>query len=266
MVPIRLQLVAVLLVTIGAPAQSAQDDDRELLKKSQNPIGNIIAFPIENNLRGNAGSRDVFEYDLTVKPVYPVTLTPDLLLINRTIASFVHQGERYPGEGQETGFGDINYQAFFSPRTKGIIWGVGPTLFIPTATDDRLGSGKWSMGPAAVVLAKPGRSLFGVLAQHVWSVGGKSNRNSVNLTSLQYFVNYNLDAGFYLTSNPTITANWDASGGSRWTVPVGGGVGKLIRLGRAPVDLRARFFYNVARPDGAAPWRAQVEIKLLFPK
>jgi len=102
--------------------------------------------------------------------------------------------------------------------------------------------------------------------QHVWSIGGKSNRDSVNLSSLQYFVNYNFETGLYFTSNPTVTANWDASSRSRWTVPVGGGFGKIFRLGKRPIDIRVRAFYNVVKPDGVAPWRTQLEVKLLFPK
>ncbi len=257
--------VVALLLLVGF-AGPVGADDLELAKKSQNPIANLIALPLENNLRGNSGSRNALEYDLTLKPVYPVELTPKLLMINRVIASLIHQGRRRPGEDTETGFGDINYQAFFSPQTGKVIWGVGPSLFIPTASDDRLGTGKWSLGPAAVVLAKPGPWLVGTLVQHAWSVGGKSNRNSVNATSLQYFVNYNFEAGFYFTSNPTIVADWDANSRSRWTVPFGGGLGKIFRLGKQPVDLRGRFFYNVVKPDPAPPWQAQIEVKLLFPK
>ena len=40
---------------------------------------------------------------------------------------------------------------FFSPAKPGaVIWGVGPTFTIPTATDSKLGSGKFSLGPTAV--------------------------------------------------------------------------------------------------------------------
>lgn len=250
-------------------ANANADEDLALAKASQNPIANLISLPMENNLRGNAGSEDGLIYDLTFKPVYPAMLSDDLLLINRGITSFIHEEERRPNQGDETGWGDSLYQAFFSPQSfgpKGLIWGVGPQLGIPTATDDRLGGGKWTLGPTAIALAKPGPWLVGGLMSHSWSFAGKSNRDSVNFTSLQYFINYNFKAGFYFTSNPTITANWDANSRSRWTVPFGGGFGKLFRFGKQPVDLRARAFYSPIKPDGAPPWRAQIEVKLLFPK
>jgi hypothetical protein len=263
-------LIIIYSALIASPfAYANSEEDLALAKDSQNPIGNLIALPIENNLRGNAGSEDGLIYDLTFKPVYPIMLFDDLLLINRGITSFVHEEERRPNQGDETGWGDTVYQAFFSPQNlgpKGLIWGVGPQLGIPTATNDRLGAGKWTLGPTAIALTKPGPWLVGALTSHSWSFEGKSNRDSVNFTSFQYFINYNFAAGFYFTSNPTITANWDANSRSRWTVPFGGGIGKLFRFGKQPVDLRARAFYSPIKPDGAPPWRAQIEVKLLFPK
>ena len=57
-------------------------------------------------------------------------------------------------EGTTFGLGDIVYQGFFTPAKSGkVTWGVGPVLTFPTATDIRLGAGKWSAGPAAIVVA-----------------------------------------------------------------------------------------------------------------
>jgi len=69
----------------------------------------------------------------------------------------IYQAERVEGEGSEFGLGNFTYQAFFSPATPGkVIWAVGPALVFPTNTDERLGGDKWSAGPVAVALAKPG--------------------------------------------------------------------------------------------------------------
>ena len=46
-------------------------------------------------------------------------------------------------------------------------------------------------------------------------------------------MNYNLPDPWYLVSGPIMTANWAAAkAGDVWTVPLGGGVGKLFRLGQ----------------------------------
>ena len=161
----------------------------------------------------------------------------------------------------------MTYQTFFSPVEPGeIIWGVGPAIILPTNTDDRLGSDKWAAGPALVVLAKPGHWLFGGLVQYFWSFAGDSDDDDVNLSSFQYFVNYNLDDGLYLTSNPTMTANWSADSSNRLTVPVGGGIGKLMRFGKLPVDFKFQGFWNAEKPEGASDWSLQLQVKLLFPK
>ncbi len=72
-----------------------------------------------------------------------------------------------------SGLSDIVASAFFSPANPGrIIWGVGPVLLLPTTSDPFLGSGKWGMGPTAVVLTIRGPWTFGALADHLWSYAG----------------------------------------------------------------------------------------------
>ncbi len=207
-----------------------------------------------------------FVYKLNIKPVYPVNLGK-VNLINRFILPVIYQQERVEGEGSEFGLGDFTYQAFFSPaEPKKLIWGVGPALVFPTHTNDRLGVDKWSAGPAAVALAKPGPWLVGGLIQNVWSYAGDSGASDVNIFSFQYFINYNFKNGWYISSTPTITADWEADSDDRWTVPFGGGVGKLVHFGKQPVDLKLQGFWNAEKPSGASDWSLQFQVKLLFPK
>ncbi len=188
-------------------------------------------------------------------------------MINRGILPLTYQGERFPGEGSEFGLGDFTYQGFFSPPASGkLMWGIGPALVMPTATDDRLGSEKWSTGAALVALGTPGPWMVGALVSNVWSFAGDSDAADVDLFSLQYFVNYNFESSWYLTSTPTMTADWNADSDERWTIPVGGGFGKLVRVGEMPLDLKLQGFYNVEKPDTAGDWTLQFQIKMLFPK
>ena len=83
---------------------------------------------------------------------------------------------------------------------------------------------------------------------------------------MQPFVNYNLRHGWYLTSSPIVTADWEKQRAERWVVPVGGGVGKIVRVGALPVNIYAQFFSNVEHPQGTTPWSARLQIQLLFPK
>ncbi len=258
-------LALVSALVFGALSWSAVAQE-DLAKESQNPLGDLISFTSENKTSFSVGPEAAVVNRNDLKLVYPVHLG-EWILVNRPIFPVIYQGERVEGEGTKMGWGDLNYQGFFTPAAPGkILWGVGPSLFIPTHSDDRLGSDKWSGGPAAVVLAKPGPWLFGSLVQNIWSFAGDSDAPDINLFSLQYFINYNLGDGWYLTSTPTITADWEADGDDRWTVPFGGGVGRLIRIGEQPIDLRGQGQWNAVAPDGAASWTLQLQVKLLFPK
>ena len=248
---------------MGASTAWADASDLELAKKSQNPVGDIISVPFENNLDGRVGPEDGLVYTLNLKPVYPLGFG-DWVLINRLTLPVIAQGERFEGEGSEFGLGDSIYQAFLSPRESPVVWGLGPAFVLPTHTDARLGSNKWSLGPAAVVLAKPGPWLVGSLVQQVWSYAGDDE--SVSLFSWQYFVNYNFDSGWYLTSTPTMTANWKEGSSDTWTIPVGGGIGRLIRIGGAPVDVKLQGFGFPEKPKGGPSWSVQLQLKLLIPR
>lgn len=256
-------IVTCLVLTISPFA--AADDQEDLAKKSQNPIGNIISLPLVSRFDFDAGPEDAFAYTLEMKPVYPVNFD-NFNLINRLIVPITYQEAKVKGQDDEFGLGDTVYQAFFSPsKPQEIIWGAGPAFMIPTNTDDKLGNDKWSAGPAVVVLAKPGAWLFGALAQHFWDFAGDDDAPDVNLSSIQVFINYNFPE-FYLTTSPTFSYNWEADSGDRWKVPLGGGLGKLVKFDKMPVDFKLTAYVNVEAPDQAPDWYIEFQVKFLFPK
>ncbi len=87
-----------------------------------------------------------------------------------------------------------------------------------------------------------------------------------NQTLIQPFINYNLPYGWFLSSSPIITANWQSSSGNRWLVPIGGGVGRLIKLGGLPMQVSVQAFDNVERPAGAPRRSLRFGVSFLFPK
>ena len=112
----------------------------------------------------------------------------------------------------------------------------------------------------------PGQWVIGGLVSNVWSVAGNDDRADVNFFLGQYFINYNYPSGWYLTSAPIITSNWEADSGEKWTVPFGGGIGKLFRIGRQPININSQVFYNVVTPTNGAKWQWRFQVQLLFPK
>ncbi len=240
----------------------------EMAKAAQNPVADLISLPFQNNTNFGFGPDDDIQNVLNIQPVIPFHLSENWNLITRTIVPLINQPEVVQGTGDEFGLGDINFTAFFSPKnpTKGIIWGAGPIFAFPTATDEKLGSEKWSLGPSAVALTIQGPWLFGALINNVWSFAGDDDRDDVNAMLVQPFVNYNLPNGWYLVSSPIITANWEAASGNTWSVPLGGGVGKIFRIGNQPVNAQIQAFYNVEKPELVGDWTLRFQLQLLFPK
>jgi hypothetical protein len=242
-------------------------DDTELAKKTQNPVADLISVPFQNNINFGVGPEDDVQYILNIQPVIPFKLTEDWNLISRTIVPLIYQPELAPGVGDVFGLGDIQQSLFLSPAKPGkLIWGVGPILQFPTATDDSLGQGKWGAGPTAVALTVHGPWVLGTLINNLWSFAGESDRRDVNQMLIQPFVNYNLPHAWYVVTAPIITADWEADSDDRWTVPIGAGVGKIVRIGKLPVNAQASAYYNVERPDNAAEWQLRIQIQLLFPR
>jgi hypothetical protein len=270
-VALALLLTWLLLAGVGiGPANAADDESAtELAKKTQNPVADLISVPFQNNFNFGAGAKEETIYVLNVQPVIPIKLTPQWNLITRTIVPIINQPSLFPGPGRMSesafGLGDINPSLFLSPAKPGaLIWGVGPTFTFPTATDSQLGTGKYSMGPAAVALAIQGPWVFGALVNQQWSYAGWGD-NDVSAMLIQPFINYNIGDGWYLSSAPIITADWEATSGNTWTVPVGGGVGKLLRLGKLPINMQLQAYSNVEKPDFGPDWQLRFQIQFLLP-
>ena len=254
-----------IIATSAVYGQEAKGSD--LAKQAQNPIANLISLPLQNNTNFGIGPDDETQNILNVQPVWPITLNEDWNLITRTILPLVSQPDALTGgNGRINGLGDTTFTGFFSPVDSGkLTWGVGPVLLFPTATDDALGSDKWGAGPSVVLLTMPGKWVVGSLFSNVWSFAG-SGDNDINLFTWQYFVNYNLPNKWYLTSAPIITANWEADSDNTWTVPFGGGIGKIFNIGKQPVNGQVSAYYNVETPDFGADWQLRVQLQFLFPK
>jgi hypothetical protein len=209
----------------------------DLAQAAQNPIADMISLPLQNNTNFGVGPDDDVQNVLNIQPVVPFKLGDNWNLVTRTIAPLIYQPELVPGYGSKFGLGDINTTLFFAPVNVGkLIWGLGPVLSFPTASDDVLGTGKWSAGPSLVALTIQGPWVVGGLVNNLWSYAGDDDRADVNQFLFQYFINYNLPKGWYLSFAPIITANWEADSDQRWTVPFGGGAGKIFRIGKQAMN------------------------------
>jgi len=264
-----------LSLTAGTAAL-AQQSTQDLAEAAQNPIAAMISLPLQNNIYGEVGpNHNATGNVLNIQPVIPITLG-DWNIISRTIAPLIYQPSlaTLPSETFELGqfssshfgLGDINQSFLFSPAdATGLIWGVGPTFNLPTATATALGSAKFSMGPEAVALVIPRPFLIGVLVHQIWSVAGPSDRPDVSQLLIQPFVNYNMEDGWYLVSSPIIAANWEAPS-NKWAFPIGAGFGKIFKIGEQPLNFNLQAYDYVKSPVGGPRWAVRAQLQLLFPK
>src|ERR1700680_749591 len=260
-------LLLAIFVLCGLVQPARAQESPEIAKQAQNPIANLISVPFENDFNPQTGINKQDSYVLEMKPVVPFKLSNDWTLITRTIIPVIQVPDLAPGVDGTTGVGDVQLSLFLSPAKAGpVIWGAGPVVSFPTASQEILGTKKVSVGPTVVVLGIQGHWLFGTLVQNLFSVAGPAARPDVNQMLLQLFAQHNLPHGWYLTSSPIITANWEVNPNQRWVVPVGGGFGKIVHFGKLPVNMYTQFFRNVERPDGTTHWSARFQAQLLFPK
>jgi len=266
-------VVAVLFLLASAGSVSAQSPEADnkaasdqataLAKQQQNPIASLISVPLQGNWDFGLGDRDATGTLFNIQPVMPFGISRSTNLVLRVILPLASQ----PGSGDArvNGLGDVVTTAFFSPaKPGGLIWGAGPVFLLPTATNNALGSEKFGVGPSVVALTQPGPWTIGLLFNHIWSTSGASDREDVNTTFLQPFVNYNLGGGLALGAVMEATANWNAD--EHWTAPLLFSVSKVARLGTRPVNFVLGAGPTVASPEGGPTWRFRFMAVLLFPR
>ena len=258
-------VTALALLPILSFSNEMSDAEAEkLAKAAQNPIASMISLPFQNNTNLNIGPNDQTQNILNIQPVYPFDMG-DYNIITRTIIPVVSNPSVLTGQDRVDGIGDTVFTAFVSPKDSGdITWGVGPAILLPTASNDVLGQDTWGAGISAVALAMPGKWVLGGLISNLWSVGSGAD---INLLTVQPFINYNLDDGWYLVTAPIITANWEADSNNRWTVPLGGGFGKIFKIGNQPINAQLSLYNNIETPDNfGSEWQVRTQIQFMFPK
>lgn len=256
------------ILVFCSSAAFAQTDE-ELQKKLANPVADLVSLPFQWNTNLHAGPFQQPQHTLNFQPVYPVKLGNGWSLINRAIVPFVSSPAMAQGQDRKNGLGDITYEGFFTPPGSGggLVWGVGPALTLRTATDDRLGQGKWSLGPAFVALQQEGKWSVGGLVTQLWSIAGDDQRRDVSAFSLQPIISYRIDSKYTVGYLGTITADWKEHNSNRWTVPLGVSLSILSKpKNSVPMNFNFGIGYNAVRPDNAPDWFLRAQVTFILPK
>jgi hypothetical protein len=253
-------LMALITCSISA---SAKEDDDSIVQKLQNPVANLISVPIQSNWDFGIGQTDAMRYTVNVQPVIPFKLTDEWTLITRTIIPFIHAEATVQDGLNLSGLGDIQQSFFFArpPTANGIIWGVGPIFAYPTASDDRLGSEKFGLGPAGLLLQQKKPWTYGIQVNQVWSVAGNSNRQEISAMLLNPFLSYATPTKTTFSFSSDASYDWIDN---QWTVPIQAGVSQLVKIGQQPMSFGITGRYYAKASSGSADWALRFTMTFIF--
>ena len=232
---------------------------RELAKEALNPFASSIKVPVESVTGFRVGPHRNTGESVNIEPVVPFAVTPEWNVIVQPLLA----ATSLPSPDATIGFDDMQVSVFLTPtRTSSWVWGVGPIVELPTASNGQLGTGKWSGGPTGAVVYSNGPWLNGVLASHLASFAGERHRSDVALTSIEPQVSYSFENGWSVQTSPTISYDWTADA---WTLPLGADVGKAFTVGAQAMSLQVGAYDLVKRPAGDPAAIVRVQLTFLFP-
>lgn len=243
-------------------APATEKEEAAAKDAAENPVAAAISLPLQNNTYYGVGPYRRAENELLIEPVAPFRVSTNWMVITRTIVPVVVVPRLSSTAGVDYGLSNIQPQFYLSPVHVGkFVWGAGPQLWLPTATDDKLGINKWGGGPATVGLFRSGHLLAGTLIGNQFAGVNHVHENQM---TINWFAFYNFKHGWYVLTTPIVTADWTAERSKRWTVPVGGGAGKIFKIGSQPLNARVQFFNDVRTTTGGSDWQMQTQLQFLF--
>lgn len=264
-------------------SQGSEHSLTEINKKLTNPVGTLWSITFQQNnyvltIPGRGSSH--WSSNLQFQPVLPIALTPNWNLITRPVMPLftsIPYFEQAPnssssGElGRSTAFGDTILMEHLSPSPKVVgnwLLGVGPTFVFPTASEVQNGQGKWQAGPSAILGYFSKKWVLAAFLQDWISFAGQNNRDSVHQMNLQPIASYFLPEGWSIGYSGNILANWRArDSGEVWTVPLGIGVSKVVKLGKLPVKIYVAGQYMPVHPNTfGQKWNIQLSVTPVIPK
>ncbi len=258
-------LVMLTCIVCSVVSVKAEDD---VAKQLANPVASLISVPIQANYDENFGPREKGEvWRINIQPVIPFSLNEDWNVISRTIVPVINQ-EDIPFEGDdEFGLGDTLQSLFFSPKApteRGLIWGVGPAILFPTATEDELGGEKWGIGPTFVGLRQKGTNTFGLLVNHIESFAGDSDRDDISASFMQPFWSYITQTKTTFSINTESTYDWEED---EWSVPLNATAFQLLKVGNQLIQVGGGVRYWADSPsNGPEDWGLRIQLTLIYPK
>lgn len=243
--------------------ESARQQDADAEAQANNPLANMVAFNLQNYYIGELTESDENANQFWLRYAQPFSVGKTGWLMRASLP--VNTFPTPPDASHETGLGDFNIFAayLFDMPNPAFSVGLGPQLTAPTATDEFLGTEKWSAGLAHIVF--DGRSKkfqYGYLLTWQHSFAGDDDRADVNVGAFQPFVFYQLGGGTYFRSAPIWVYNFE---NDNYSVPLGLGIGQVIKRGNTVFNLFVEPQWSVADDGPGQPeWQILFALNMQF--
>lgn len=248
---------------ITAQEQKPGNSAQELADKLANPVASLISVPFQNNINYGIGPYNGVKYTLNIQPIIPFKLSDNLNLITRYIIPIVDQRNITGLNAHEFGLSDANITAFFAPKSKKIIYGIGPVFLVPTATEKFLGTEKFGIGPSALVMHQGKGLTVGFIANQIWSVAGADDRIGVNQFYTQLFLSHSYKSGASLGVNAEITQNWESN---TTLISLNPSIGGVTKFGDQVVQFSIQPLIPILGHESIRPdWGLRASIVFVFP-
>lgn len=238
----------------------AREEYPELTRKLINPLARVLSIPTSfEYLEGAGANGNGQSFTIRIAPRVPFVLSEDWHLISKTDLAWTSQ-QIVVGTSQQEGLTDLKQTLFFSPNRSlgwGVYWGMGPTIALPTATQDFLGTDKLSIGPSSAVYKQTGPWSSGILFNHVWSVAGSNDANYVSASRIEPMIAFTAPTATTIAASAEINHNWQAES---WVVPVELRIAQLTMIVDAPIQwsIGAKHYFSDA--EGTPEWGAFFQI------
>lgn len=253
---------------IISPSSSAvnETESQQLAKQLQNPVASLISIPLQNNFDSGLGAgQNGHRYLLKLQPVIPSSFNNDYNIISRPIFSYINQKDIY-GATSQSGLSDTQLQIYFSPKSfkEGeMLWGAGPVLLIPTASEAVLGTEKWGIGPGIAGLKQIGPWSIGALFNHLWSFAGNASRSDISVSYFQPFLSHSSKHGTTFGFSSETTYDWFSN---KWAIPLLASASQILPIGGHYFSFSLSGVYHVESPTPISKWGIRFSITALLPK
>ncbi|MEN8133337.1 MAG: hypothetical protein ABFS45_24830 [Pseudomonadota bacterium] len=233
--------------------------------QANNPLANMTAFNLQNYYIGDLTESAEEANQFWLRYAQPFSLGESNWLLRASLP--INSFPTPPDGDKETGIGDLNLFAAYLIDTgnPAVSFGIGPQLSAPTATDDALGSEKWSAGLVNVLFnANSPKLQYGYLLSWQHSFAGEDHRADVNIAAFQPFAMYQLGGGHYLRAAPIWVYNLE---NDNYSVPIGVGYGKVFKRDKTVYNLFVEPQFSLADDGPGQPeWQVFMGLNMQFLK